>query len=45
MSFQQYKKNNIDVNVKIKIMKSNLLHAWLHGVDLKICKKRPITFK
>ena len=35
-----------DVNVRIKIKKSRLLHAWLHGVDLAMCKqtKRQIIF-
>ena len=27
-----------DVNVGVKANKPNLLHDWLHGVDLTMCK-------
>ena len=41
---EKFENVKCDVNVRLKIKKPRLLPAWLHGVDLTMCKSsnRPI---
>ena len=38
-----FENEKFDVDVRTKIMKPNLLHDLLHGVDSTMCKQRSIA--